>query len=94
MRRCLDCGKFIQTGSRCREHERRRERARPQRRSAYSRTGWAKAVKDRDGWRCRRCGTTVGVEAHHITPLHRGGADSLANGITLCKAHHLELHRA
>lgn len=99
MRRCLDCGKLIDTGSRCEPHrlahERGRERARGPRRSSYSRNGWAREVKDRDGWRCRIAGCqtpTDRVQAHHRVPLSAGGSDAVANGITLCHAHHLAAH--
>lgn len=57
---------------------------------------WAKAVKDRDGWRCRiaDCATpTDRIEAHHLRPLIAGGDYSLGNGITLCHGHHKEIHR-
>lgn len=87
---------MIPTGSYCEACKAKRERGRPQRRSGYSRTKWAKAVKDRDGWRCRVRGCeTPGyrVEAHHKRPLALGGADTLENGITLCWHHHQAIHR-
>ena len=37
---------------------------------------WARvrrAVLDRDGWRCRRCGRASRMEVDHVVPLDRGG---------------------
>ena len=48
---------------------------------------------DRDGWRCRECGGATALEAHHIVPVHRGGADTLDNLRTVCRACHLDAHR-
>lgn len=55
---------------------------------------WAKAVKDRDGWQCRRCGYqgtpgNADVQADHITNVATGG-DPLGSGITLCSRCHAE----
>ena len=51
---------------------------------------WARAVKDRAGWRCQHCGKAGKLEADHIVPLDRGGAAlDLANGQALCRACHL-----
>lgn len=51
---------------------------------------WARAVKHRAGWRCENCGRAGKVEAHHRTPLDRGGAAlDLANGACLCAPCHL-----
>lgn len=86
-RKCLDCPTLIVEGSRCRGCQERY-------RSSYSRNGWAQQVKARDGGCCRRCGTTLGVEAHHIVPLSQGGADTLVNGLTLCHACHQREHHA
>lgn len=92
-RKCLDCPRLIGGGSRCDACRRAHERRRGQRRSSYSRGGWATAVKRRDGYRCARCGSPYELEAHHILPLSRGGADEVANGVTLCRDCHLEMHR-
>lgn len=57
---------------------------------------WARAVKERDGRRCRirGCQTpTDRIQAHHIKPLAAGGGYDLGNGITLCHGHHTEVHR-
>jgi 5-methylcytosine-specific restriction endonuclease McrA len=42
-------------------------------------------AKRRDGYRCRQCGSTEKIEAHHVQGLAEGGgAFSLENIITLC----------
>lgn len=57
---------------------------------------WRRAVLVRDGHRCRLdgCGSAHRLEAHHI--LFQGEHPelrlTLSNGVTLCRAHHLELH--
>jgi len=50
---------------------------------------WAKEVKDRDGWKCVICGSTIRPNAHHI--IAREVTDlrwDVYNGITLCPKHH------
>jgi hypothetical protein len=57
---------------------------------------WAKAVKDRDGWRCRDRGVRDADRSDRGAPpqaLGAGGDYSLGNGITLCHGHHKEIHR-
>ena len=57
---------------------------------------WARvrrAVLDRDGWRCRRCGYPDGLECHHVEPLAQGGSPlELANLETVCRDCHLSAH--
>jgi 5-methylcytosine-specific restriction endonuclease McrA len=48
----------------------------------------SRAVKKRDGYRCRRCGARRQLSAHHIKPRAQGGTDSLRNLLTLCAACH------
>lgn len=100
MRRCLDCFALIRSGSRCERHrleyERARDRQRGVRRVSRLHGPWARAVKDRAGWRCqvRGCRTpTDRPEAHHILPLKNGGGYQMSNGICLCWGHHREIHR-
>lgn len=64
----------------------------------HSRTGttahrrWARAVKRRDGYRCRQCGyqgspkaNPADIEADHIVNVAAGGAElDLDNGQALC----------
>ena len=53
-----------------------------------------RAAFERDGWRCVECGRPGRLEAHHIQPLHKGGAPfDLANLATLCRRCHIETHR-
>jgi len=60
--------------------------------------GWnwralSRAVKERDGWRCVRCGASgVELHAHHIVPLSRGGSNDMSNLVTLCRACHEAEH--
>ncbi|SNY84158.1 HNH endonuclease [Nocardia amikacinitolerans] len=54
---------------------------------------WARAVLQRDEYRCQQCGYqgragAGDVEADHITPVYCGGKTILDNGQTLCKPHH------
>ena len=52
-------------------------------------TEWAKAVKDRDGWRCVICGDTERPNAHHIIPREQHlTKHDVHNGLTLCRRHH------
>ncbi|MBI3556086.1 MAG: HNH endonuclease, partial [Deltaproteobacteria bacterium] len=36
----------------------------------------------------KRCESTRWLDSHHITPVRKGGADTLENLTTLCRAHH------
>ncbi|MBI3543857.1 MAG: HNH endonuclease [Deltaproteobacteria bacterium] len=54
----------------------------------------------RDEGRCmhlnsrgHRCNSSRWVDIHHVVPKSHGGEDVLENLVTLCKAHHLHLHR-
>ena len=55
---------------------------------------WAKRVKERDGC-CQKCQSTEDLHAHHLIPraLMPQYYDVDANGITLCKSCHIELHK-
>lgn len=54
--------------------------------------GWRKAVKDRDGWKCRIGNSDClgRLEAHHILRYSEYPElrNDINNGITLCQAHH------
>lgn len=55
---------------------------------------WAKKVKDRDNWTCRKCGAKKDLIAHHIelwTPNSENNYD-VKNGIALCRSCHRKLH--
>ena len=55
---------------------------------------WARtrrAVLDRDGWWCRRCGRAGRMEVDHVRPLRAGGDPwDLANLQTLCRGCHVD----
>jgi len=56
---------------------------------------WARAVKERDHWRCRRCGRgpTKELHAHHIFTRSRGSTRlDLENGVSLCPRDHAWAH--
>lgn len=48
----------------------------------------SKAVKRRDGYRCKKCGSSKNLEVHHIIPISQGGKTVLINLITLCEKCH------
>ena len=46
-------------------------------------------ILDRDGWRCRTCGSSRSLEVDHIIGIHDGGdAYKPGNLQTLCKSCH------
>ncbi len=51
-----------------------------------------KKVLERDGWRCRECGSIENLQVHHKIHRSQQGDDSLANLITLCVYCHLQEH--
>ena len=55
---------------------------------------WQKAVKERDGHACQKCGYNAyprGLHAHHVFSkgAHPHLRHDVENGITLCLRHHL-----
>ena len=62
--------------------------------SMNKRAAWAEEVKQRDGYRCRLCGSMDGIEAHHIVPYDADPDQRFnpENGITLCRIHHDQIH--
>lgn len=61
---------------------------------------WSKLIKLRDGHKCIVCGTTVGLQSHHLIDktviLYR---HELLNGVAACRKHHaldvaLSAHKA
>jgi 5-methylcytosine-specific restriction endonuclease McrA len=53
-------------------------------------SAWKLAVKRRDGFACKRCGSTDHLHAHHIVPFadNQDIATDVANGETLCDLCH------
>lgn len=71
------------------------ERRRESRRSVEYKD-WRTAVYARDGYKCLTCGDARGgnLVAHHVKPFatHPGLRFDVANGQTLCKPCHREVH--
>ena len=69
-----------------------RDRTRPINRWRWDRV--RRIAFARDNWRCRACGKAGRLEAHHVRPLHQGGAPyDLDNLETLCRPCHIDRHR-
>lgn len=64
------------------------------RRDALLTRAWRDFVLERDGHRCQSCGNTDQLHAHHIRPwaTYPAGRFDPANGVTLCKTCHMNLH--
>jgi hypothetical protein len=62
-------------------------------RNRYQHKIWSYAIIERDQ-RCKKCGSRVKLEAHHIKNIHTYPdiAFALDNGITLCERCHHEFH--
>ena len=60
------------------------------------RAKWAASVRKRDGYACQACGRKTSLQVHHVLPVSLFPLLHISrdNGITLCKFHHTELHRA
>jgi 5-methylcytosine-specific restriction endonuclease McrA len=64
-------------------------RERPAAKNKSADTTWAKAVKERDGFKCVYCGSDKNLNSHHLfSRRHQGLRWDLENGITLCAGHH------
>src|SRR5690348_8466363 len=51
-----------------------------------------KKVLERDGWRCKKCGSLENLQVHHRIKRSQQGDDSLGNLVTLCAFCHMEEH--
>lgn len=51
---------------------------------------WTVAVKERDGWKCVKCGSKDRLSAHHIIPwkIDETKRFDVSNGIALCNSCH------
>lgn len=60
-------------------------------------SGWGENVKayvrDRDGYKCRICGSKDKLEVHHIQFRSQGGSDTPDNLVCLCHDCHAKLHK-
>lgn len=56
---------------------------------------WIKAVKKRDGFKCRNCGSDKNLQAHHVKPWSKFPKlrHAIQNGITLCRTCHVAAHK-
>ena len=71
----------------------------PEKRRVYGSPRWKRvrrAVLERDGWRCVKCGHGGRLEVHHIQPMARSTADPFdpAGLQTLCRGCHFAVHGA
>jgi hypothetical protein len=94
------CGAHLPKPGYCPECKRQKQRDKRARRSYRSKhlssirdsAAWQRArarAKERDGHRCRLCGSTDRLEVHHVRALSRGGDPyHLNNLITLCRGCH------
>lgn len=58
---------------------------------------WRESVFERDGYKCKICGSNKNIQAHHIIPWsqtrnNKGLRYDIDNGITLCRKCHLKAH--
>jgi 5-methylcytosine-specific restriction endonuclease McrA len=51
-----------------------------------------KRVLERNGWRCRKCGSLENLQVHHKIKRSHQGSDSLDNLETLCAHCHMAEH--
>lgn len=51
-----------------------------------------KAAKERDEFKCRICGSTLDINAHHMLPKEFKGSNDVSNLITLCRECHAAMH--
>ena len=68
----------------------RNHRALPTRRYQRARRMWLDAAR----YRCSECSRRSRLEAHHVIPLHKGGAPLDAGNISiLCISCHVKIHK-
>lgn len=63
--------------------------------AAPGQQSWSQVVKERDGYKCRCCGSKEQLHAHHILPWLQAAElrFDVSNGVTLCYSCHVEQHR-
>lgn len=52
----------------------------------------SQAVYQRDGWHCRHCNNSNGLDPHHVIFASQGGPETLDNLIALCRRCHDDIH--
>ena len=101
-RRCLDCRKRTDNGSRCADCERTKRRKK--RRAGYARGQRAGSTREwrrtrqtvlaaTGGYCAQGCGR-LAVEVHHIIPRSKGGPDTPENALPLCRDCHAQITAA
>lgn len=60
-------------------------------RGQIDKKNYAKAMENYD-YQCAECGTTVGLEMHHVTFRSASGRKGWRNLVPLCKTHHDACH--
>ena len=58
----------------------------------FSNAAFRRFLKDNLKSECVNCGSTVGIEYHHIVPLALGGTNRLTNIVPICHACHMAAH--
>lgn len=63
-------------------------------RNSYAARAWSIAVRTRDGHKCKECGKSGRLHAHHIKPFrsHVKLRYDVSNGVTLCPSCHEIIH--
>jgi 5-methylcytosine-specific restriction enzyme A len=95
IRFCLHCNRHHESSYSCAKREAKRYAASAARK-ARGRHAWRvarTAARQRDGQRCRQCGSSKALAVHHVTPISEGGERyALSNLITLCRGCHDAQH--
>jgi hypothetical protein len=54
---------------------------------------WSHEVRERDGHKCKNCGTSENLEAHHLIPwkMNEQLRYEISNGMTVCGSCHAKL---
>jgi 5-methylcytosine-specific restriction endonuclease McrA len=87
---CTVCRVRIPKGSRCARHAIRSPSNRTWHRPGAARI---KANLLAQGC-CAICGSTEGLEVHHVIPARDGGPTTTENLVVLCHDHHIEAERS
>lgn len=59
----------------------------------FSNASFRRFLKDNLKNECVNCGSTIGIEYHHIVPLALGGTNRLTNIVPICHACHQAAHK-